>query len=319
MKISRITKALLSQLVGSLSLIVCTCILFSFFGKYWWAFELTSHFRIQYFWSSLALIVLLILFKRKALAATLGLLAIANLIAIFPHIALNRETTDAEKGSISAMLINVNTQLGSPEKVSAYVGSINPDFLILQEISDQWLTDLSKLNTIYPYRAIETREDNFGIGLYSKHPFTSKSITKLGDSSIPYIRAQIAIGVKELNIITAHTLPPKSKAHAKSRNAQLKTLATIARIENEALLLIGDLNITPFSNYFEEFKKHSGLIDTSDKFGIQATWPSFMRLLGIQVDHVLYSDNVEVTEKSIGPRVGSDHYPVLVRFNILGN
>jgi len=72
-------------------------------------------------------------------------------------------------------------------------------------------------------------------------------------------------------------------------------------------------------NYFEEFKKHSGLIDTSDKFGIQATWPSFMPLLGIQVDHVLHSDNVEVTEKSIGPRVGSDHYPVLVRFNILGN
>ena len=43
------------------------------------------------------------------------------------------------------------------------------------------------------------------------------------------------------------------------------------------------------------------------------TWPALVPYyLGIQVDHVLFSNNFKVIEKKTGNHVGSDHRPLIV-------
>jgi len=39
-------------------------------------------------------------------------------------------------------------------------------------------------------------------------------------------------------------------------------------------------------------------------------------LLGIPIDHCLVSPEIIVTKRSVGPSVGSDHYPVIIDFSI---
>jgi len=63
---------------------------------------------------------------------------------------------------------------------------------------------------------------------------------------------------------------------------------------------------------FCRFAGESGLRDSRQGFGIQATWPSYMPPLRIAIDHCLVSGNVIVNGRRVGAHVGSDHFPVIV-------
>ena len=44
----------------------------------------------------------------------------------------------------------------------------------------------------------------------------------------------------------------------------------------------------------------------------EPTWPTYNPLLWIPIDHCLVSPEIIVTDRQIGPDVGSDHYPIVV-------
>jgi endonuclease/exonuclease/phosphatase (EEP) superfamily protein YafD len=315
-KPSSIPLKLLSACAGSCSYILILSIISSFFGKYWWAFDLTSHFRVQYALLALPLIITLFLFKRIALSVTLLSLSLVNAYALAPHLMLEPLASKSQNETISAVLINVNTHLGSPQRVEAFVLETNPDFVILQEISSEWISHLPNLQKHFPYQSIETREDNFGIGLFSQHPLTSSGIKYIGDSHVPSISTSMSIRDHSFNLIATHTLPPKSKLYSKIRNEQLDALAKYAASKETPVLLLGDLNITPFSYHFEKFVEKSGLIDSSEQHGIQPSWPTFLKRLGIPIDHALHTSDIEIIEKQVGSSVGSDHLPIIINFYV---
>ncbi|MGB0744634.1 MAG: endonuclease/exonuclease/phosphatase family protein [Opitutales bacterium] len=261
----------------------------------------------------------LLIFKRKLLATLLAALWAANAVAVFPHVALTPRDDVAPKQATSALLINVNTRLGSPEKVSAYIREKKPDFFVLQEVNDDWITLLSSLIATFPHQVVRTREDNFGLGLFSRHPIVNQFVGNLGDSSVPYIDAELIIETKHLRVITAHTLPPTSSDYSKVRNHQLIELANISAQREKPLVLLGDLNVTSFSWHFENFISSSGLIDSSEMFGLSPSWPSFLPMMRIQIDHLLHTEDIEIHQKITGPRVGSDHYPIFTTFTINGD
>jgi hypothetical protein len=73
-------------------------------------------------------------------------------------------------------------------------------------------------------------------------------------------------------------------------------------------------NVTPWSHPFRRLLRQFGLEDSQRGFGIQATWPATRFAMRIPVDHVLHSADIRVTGRSVGPDVGSDHYPAIVDF-----
>jgi endonuclease/exonuclease/phosphatase (EEP) superfamily protein YafD len=76
---------------------------------------------------------------------------------------------------------------------------------------------------------------------------------------------------------------------------------------------MGDLNATPFSPRFKNLLIDCGLRDSSLGFGITRTWHSEIPLLGLPIDHILVSRDLAVISREVGPKVGSDHRPVMVR------
>ena len=66
-----------------------------------------------------------------------------------------------------------------------------------------------------------------------------------------------------LNIIGTHPLPPRSKEYSSYRNDQLISVQKFIKTKQEPLILFGDLNVTPWSNYFKLLVKETDLLNRS--------------------------------------------------------
>jgi endonuclease/exonuclease/phosphatase (EEP) superfamily protein YafD len=105
------------------------------------------------------------------------------------------------------------------------------------------------------------------------------------------------------------------------RNAQLQEAAMTMRQLPEPKILIGDLNTTVWSPYFSQLVEESGLRDARKGFGVVPTWPTDFPtpLMRIPIDHCLVSRDIRVVNIGAGPRVGSDHLPLIVDLGISQN
>jgi hypothetical protein len=92
-----------------------------FLGRAAWLLDLFSHFRVQYLIVLAALGFTLLLAKRRRMAALFLLLACANLPVVAPLYFGGQEKPPQGADRLRAMLINVHTKLGDPQRVGQVV------------------------------------------------------------------------------------------------------------------------------------------------------------------------------------------------------
>jgi endonuclease/exonuclease/phosphatase (EEP) superfamily protein YafD len=289
--------------------------LLGFLGRFHWFLDLFSHFRVQY-GLVLAVFSLFLFMARRWRTAVFSLaIALLNLAQVLP--LYWSPGSEAATGSLTyrLMLLNVNTHLGDPVLVSELVASERPDILLLQEINKEWVESLNGLEMDYPHRHMIPREDNFGIGLYSRHPLQSVETVIIGRDLIPSIAARLSLPDADVDLLGTHPLPPVGRDRSQSRNIQIEGLTEHTRT-SEPFILAGDLNTTPWNFYFRRLLHESGLRDSARGFGVQATWPRFGWMLRIPLDHCLHSDEIIIVDRRIGPDVRSDHFAVIIDFQV---
>ncbi|MDA3798958.1 MAG: endonuclease/exonuclease/phosphatase family protein [Kiritimatiellae bacterium] len=283
------------------------------FSRFSWIMDIFSNFRVQYFIALTIISAILFLIKHKKTSVFFMIVALSNLAFILPLYFGKKSPETSNQKRI--MLINVNTRLGNPQLVIKEIHDENPDFVVLEEINDTWFENLISLTNSYPYVIAKTREDNFGICLFSKYSFTDSFVTNIGVAGVPTIMATINIKNQKLNIIATHPLPPATKLYSMGRNQQLKLIPEHIDASSPTLL-IGDLNMTPWSYYFRKLIKESKLKDSAKGFGVQASWPVQNIFLRVPLDHCLYSSDISISDRKTGKDVASDHYPLIVDFRI---
>jgi endonuclease/exonuclease/phosphatase (EEP) superfamily protein YafD len=170
------------------------------------------------------------------------------------------------------------------------------------------------LKSDYPYCVDAHQEGCFGIMLLSKVPLSHTTEVQIGDAGVPSILATAHLQQGEVTIIGTHPLPPVSAQFSKHRNSQLAALPQVVRDQKNPVLLIGDLNLSPWSPYFTRLLKDAGLKNSMKGFGFQPSWPSNIGFLRIPIDHVLYTPEIVIRNRVVGADVGSDHLPVIVDF-----
>jgi endonuclease/exonuclease/phosphatase (EEP) superfamily protein YafD len=298
--------------VASAATLVC------FLGRYFWFFDLFSHFRVQYLLGLVALAGLLLLGRWWKSAAFFLAMAAINGATVLP-LYFEKDPAPAQAAAeaqvLRAMLLNVHTELGDPERVKALIIAVDPDLLVLQEINAAWMTDLVWLEDVYPHIITEPREDNFGIGFYTKIPLMEGQVTFIGEAEVPSVVATLRIPQSDLRVIATHPLPPSSRKYAHWRNQQLEELAEVVQSPLPVLLL-GDLNVTPWSYNFRRLLAESGLRDSARGYGVQPTWPTHIPLLRIPIDHCLHSEGIVIRDRALGENVSSDHFPLIVDFAV---
>lgn len=297
--------------VVAIGLAVATVL--GFLGRLFWFFDLFAHFRVQYMQICLVLIGISLWKRRNKRAVALVLLACLNYAFVLP-LYFGKPAPPTEK-PMRAMLMNLNASNGNTEQVLNAIRETNPDLLLLEEVTAKWAEELSALNNDYKFRIAKTREDYFGIMLLSKHPLKNEEVVEIGNAGLPSIIADVYLPKGEISIVGTHPVPPIGSVYSKHRNNQLMDLPYVAANQKHPVLLIGDLNVTPFSYWFRRVSE-MGLKNSMKGFGFQPTWPAQLPFLKIPIDHALHSEEIIIHNRMVGDNVGSDHLPVIVDFSL---
>lgn len=286
-----------------------------FAGRFWWALDLASHFRVQYFVILAGLTAALLLCRAYRPALLFAVVACLNGAMILPlYAAVIPDPPAPAARVLRAMQINVQMVNTDHAAVLASIRAADPDFVVLVEVDGRWTAGLGALADDYPHAIEHPRGDAFGIALYSKHPLTSAEIVRYGAPGMPSVLAQVELGGRRFHLLGTHPLPPLGPAAARNRDAQLAATAEAVRALGHPVLLIGDLNVSPWSFHFRRLLRHSGLRDGTRGRGFQPTWPAGLPPLLIPIDHSLHSPGIQVIDRVVGEDVGSDHYPLVVDF-----
>ena len=294
--------------------IVCASTLFGLLGRFWWFFDLFSHFRVQYFLSISTITVFLLIAKHYRVSAGFGLCAAINLTSIFPYYFGSATTNNGDGVTLRAVSINVNTANRSFDLVKQFLRDNHPDIVLLIEVDKAWVTALEEIHSTYPYQKTSPREDNFGIALYSKLPFRKCDIVRFGPANLPSIVGEFDAQGKSLTMIGTHPPPPAGEANSAYRNDQINAIAEYLATVPTPKILMGDLNMTPWSYHFGRFTAATGMVDSATGRGLALTWPTNQILLRIPIDHCLISKEITIKNRFVGADIGSDHYPVVVDF-----
>lgn len=283
-----------------------------FLGRFCWVCDLFSHFRVQYFQAALILIGIAVWKRQSKRLIAFALLAGLNYALVLPFYF--GKPVAATEQPVRAMLLNLNAANGNTKQVLNAIKKADPGLLVLEEVTSTWADELSSLD--YPYRIADVRDDCFGIMLLSKYPLSKTNAVFVGTAGVPTLIAIAHLPQGEVSLIATHPVPPISAEYSAHRNAQFRALSELVVKQTHPVLLIGDLNASPWSAYFVRLLNESGLQNSMQHFGFQPSWPANNRLLRIPIDHLLHSDEIRIHHRAVGQGVGSDHLPVLLDFTV---
>lgn len=311
-------KTRLKNLLLVASLSVCAATFTGFLGQLGWLLELTSHFRVQY----LAFLMLAACFfvglGKPKIALICSAAAIVNLSQILPFYVSEVEAAEEQTHlSVRAFLLNVHSRNTDYARAIQAIHDTQPHVVVLLEVTSRWWLKLQQLDEVYPYSFGVPREDNFGIAVFSKLPLLNADVVYVGTAQHPSVVAEVETGSTLVTLFGTHPPAPMDPKQARQRNEQLQGIARFLKTKTTPVLLLGDLNISPWSYYFGQFLAQSGLRDSARGRGVSPTWPTGFWPLQIPIDHCLISQSIRIRQRRVGPDVGSDHYPLSVEFTVV--
>lgn len=292
-----------------------------FAGSFDFHLDLFAHFRLTYAVALAVGFFLAVICRQRRLALAWGLGFVLNFAVIVPlWLPAKGQSGNAQpESTFRVQMVNVLRDNSRKDAVVAAIRQADPDVFLAVELDDAWLGALKQeLADRWPHQVGQARGDAFGIALFSKRPLENATIFESPGSYAPSIRAEIVQGGTRVTIFGTHPFPPVTRFNQDNWIAQMDDLARRVRGENGAVVVIGDFNTTPWSENYRRFRSISGLNDTMQGFGPQASWPSFVPYAGLPIDHVMVSPGIRTLKRRVGGFVGSDHFPVTAELGIPG-
>jgi endonuclease/exonuclease/phosphatase (EEP) superfamily protein YafD len=290
-----------------------------FFGRFEPWGEIASHFPLVDATSlaAVALALLVVRERRWALAGFVAALVCLGRAAPDAWAVLHAPTaTPAElagRTPFRLMSFNVYGRNDDHAAVRAEVARWHPDLLVIVELRQGLAAGFGPLRPLVEI----VRTDDYGLGLYgtSEVEATSTATMRFDPEGSPSLVADVTIKGKPLALAALHTPPPGGARDTERRDATIAGAVAYLARRSAPRLLVGDLNLTPYSPVFGDTLATSGLVDT--RRSLAMTWPSWspvFPLLAITIDHALVSPPpaVLVTARTTGDAAGSDHRPIIV-------
>ncbi len=301
-------------LIGLLSGLGAT--LAGLLGGLHWGLELFSHFKVQLAVLSAILLVIAVALRSAAGAALAGALMLVNLYPVWPY--LSEPFGDAEAAqppSFKVMTLNLHHRHADLAAVEAFLASEQPSFALLTELprdAGPWLKSLRK---DYPHQAVDRISSVFDVVLISRHPLRGVRFDRRISTLLPVLSGRVcpdpAAGRKGcISFVGLHAANPLGSSPL--RDKQIRLAATRAqRAPAGVVVLLGDLNTSPWSPIFAEALEVGRLRDSALGFPLSATWFSHNPLFGLPIDHVLLGRGMEAVARRVCHDLGSDHLPLV--------
>ena len=274
--------------------------------------DLIGNLGKQIFIGGILLFVILIFLKRYLLSlASVLVLIIFAIKGLYPCDNCTAVLKNKLISDFKLRLMTFNTGLYRSnddfKKIEKAILSENIDIIIFQDVSTNTLENLKNLKSIFPHGTNLNKPVNFwGSVILSKIPLENSELDNNVNQSI------LVLNNEKITILGVHLFLPVTQDFLHHALNQLDYLKTISKKTNNHLIIIGDLNMTSTSRRYINFIKETNLFTYSSFKNITSTWPSFLpNLLGIQIDHIIFSEKFKLKQKKILKNFSSDHRPII--------
>ncbi len=291
----------------------------------WWI-RIFDFPRLQV--ATLSLLVLVALFfvwpEPWLFLATLvlaGFALIVQSIYILPYTPLwPKETVDAKGGHPTLRLLMANVLMENREAKGLFdfINREKPDIISLDEPDSWWEEQFRAIEKDYPHTMKDARPNTYGMLLYSRIPFYEQDHRCIIEDEVPSFHVCLAVAEQRVRLHFIHPKPPFPK-EAKSttgRDAELIVVGRLAAMENDPVIVAGDLNDVAWSHTTRLFQRVSGLLDPRRGRGMFNTFHADHFLARWPLDHLFHSEHFRLARIERGPAYGSDHFPILVELEL---
>ncbi len=225
--------------------------------------------------------------------------------------------------TLRVLQANILYESDTHDAVLDMLRAADADVVVLLEVTPLWESKLKALSEAYPYSRVLAQSGAFGLAVLSRLPVEEwQTIEPAGAVlpaalRLPAILARISVDGRSGNVLAAHAFPPVSPGLASRRNQQIAALAEIVHGLSGPVILLADLNATPWSPQFQDLLRDGGLTDARRGYGLKPTWPTFWPgILRIPIDHCLTTRGITVQDFRTGSATGSDHLPIIVDLSL---
>ncbi len=306
---------------ASVFIAVFTCM--SLFARHHWLADICANLRVQWVIALRIVGLVSVATRRWKLLAVQCLLLVIH--APWFVSAFSQEQTSPGPAEFTVASVNVFTPNRRFDDIEAEMLRSNADIVAVVELSPPLSRHLSgAFSERYPYSRLNPQgEGNFGIGLYSREPFSNARVEYFNDERLTSIVARLEIRGTTIAVIATHTLPPMGPGNFAHRNRHLRMLAEKVQEFRQAepevpVIVLGDLNLTPWSPIFQDFTTEAALVPATSGQRVTPTWYRFSAFpFGLVLDHILTTSNLNCTSYLVGQDIGSDHRMVTATLKLV--
>jgi endonuclease/exonuclease/phosphatase (EEP) superfamily protein YafD len=301
----------------AVSLILATAA--SWLGAWWWVPALISHFRPHLASASLACLLLSAIARRPVVFAACVVLLVVHGAPLLPYLGIASEARALPPANLRVLTLNMHSESTDPAALRRLIETERPDLVALTEMPNDLDALVSEIAVLPRYRTGRMTASPFAVAFFSRWPVTRSQVERGSGQPWPVLAADICdteVWQGCLRVIALHSARPFGLG-AQQQKLQLEVAQRLAAsAEDRRVILMGDLNLTPWAPRFSELLTGGDLTDTGRRRGLWATWLCRLPFVGLFIDHVLVSPTILARDNRLGPDVGSDHLPVIADLTV---
>ncbi len=300
------------RLGWAFGMVVSAAALIGLLGELGWPFDLATSFRPQYAVVLVPLGVLAAMRRRAAAAVLFLMVGALNAALVAPY--LIGKGPDAEAPGARLTVLSFNVGLSNPNRalVTDYLAEVGPDLVFLFESSFEWEDAIASADLPLATVAVVPADRVTGITVLAA-PQLRAGVEPTGFGSLDQaVSVRIVVGGTETLVLALHPPSPLSPNRHGVRDRLLADAGDWVAERPTPVLVVGDLNATPWSAAFRELRWRGRLHDTMVGAGLQPTYSRGWGPLGIPIDHALHTSGLATVARRTGPNLGSDHRPLIV-------
>ena len=213
--------------------------------------------------------------------------------------------------TVEILALNLWHRNGDVASVTELVTERRPDVVALVELTPTWRRALAPVLRPYRIRAVEAATGSSGIGLYGRGYLRRPEIVRLPEGARPAVEAQLDLPGGVVRLLVVHPTGGLLPGDAEQHERELRAIGEWARERGPRSVVCGDFNAAPWTRFLRDLLDEGALRAALPGGLFAGSWPALPPPLRVAVDGCLVGRGLRARAE-LGPRVGSDHLPVLV-------
>ena len=316
--------------LASVAVIVATLLSLVYNTRVWWLKVLDFPRPEALLAGGLCLIMVAFMTHRWTAGPTLliaGLVASIGLQSYYvypyttlatPVVATVRSDEAPAEATVSLLIANVYIQNRQAEALLEIIADAKPDMVLVMETNRWWIEALQPLQRSYPYVQTYSADNSYGMGLYSRYPWTTLQVKFIQHDSVPSFHARMQLpngrpfyfhGVHPVPPVRSHRYPD----NAGEKEEEIVAVGQMVKQQNLPAVVAGDFNDVAWSHTARLFQVQGQLNDTRVGRGLYSSFDAKSPIMRWPLDHVYVTKEFKLVDLRRLGYFGSDHFPIYVK------